>query len=430
MSYHRGIAVLLCAIGVASGAEPVPLSELIATALAHNPEVLAAQKRYEAARQKPPQARALPDPVLSASYASNGGPLPGQGLGRDATSNIGVMISQEVPYPGKLNLRAGIATKEADAELQQYIAIQWNIRSRVTQAYHRLHHAYAGLALLARARELTTETLRISEVRYSLGKTPQQDIFRTQTEISMVETRVVEMEQDKQTAESEINYLLNRTPDTPVGEPVMAEAPALRMTIEELLKSADELSPELRGAQKTIERGELAVNLARKDIHPDYTVAAGYFNQGGMAPMFQVRVDIPLRIHQEQRERPALNAEADRLSEVRRDYEATAQSLQFRIREAYISAQTAWRAIQLYSDTILPQNDLTVESSLNAYQNGTGDFAPVLANLTAKIDADERVHEQELNYLLALTRLEELTGAPLLASDSTAGDSATGGNSK
>jgi cobalt-zinc-cadmium efflux system outer membrane protein len=417
MSYHRGIAALtalLCSIGVARAAEPLQLNDLIAIALTHNPEVMAAQKRYEAARQRPAQARTLPDPVLSAGYASNGGPLPGQGLGRDATSNIGVMISQQLPYPGKLGLRAGIAGKEADAELQQFIAVQWKLRSKVSEAYHRLHHAYAALELLARARELTTQTLRISEVRYSLGKTPQQDIFRTQTEISMIETRVVEMEQDKQTAEAEINYLLDRKPDTPVGEPVMADAPPLLTTMEELLRRADELSPELRGAQKTIERGELAVNLARRDFHPDYTVAAGYFNQGGMAPMFQVRVDIPLRIHQEQRERPALNAEVDRLSEVRRDYEATAQSLQFRIRESYIAAQTAWRVIQLYSDTILPQNDLTVESSMNAYQNGTGDFAPVLTSLTAKIDAEERVHEQELNYLLALTRLEELTGARLL----------------
>ena len=421
MSYHRGITALsafVCAICVARAAEPLQLSDLIAVALAHNPEVLAAQKRYEAARQKPTEARTLPDPVLSAGYASNGGPLPGQGLGRDATSNIGVTISQELPYPGKLGLRAGIAGKEADAELQRYIAVQWRLRSRVSEAYHRLHHAYAGLELLARARELTTQTLRISEVRYSLGKTPQQDIFRTQTEISMIETRVVEMEQDKKTAEAEINYLLNRKADTPVGEPTMADAPPLRMSLDDLLRKADELSPELRGAQKTIERGELAVNLARRDFHPDYTIAAGYFNQGGMAPMFQVRVDIPLRIHQEQRERPALNAEVDRLSEVRRDYEATAQSLQFRIREAYIAAQTAWRVIQLYSDTILPQDDLTVESSLNAFQNGNGDFAPVLGSLTAKIDAEERVHEQELNYLLALTRLEELTGAQLVGSES------------
>ena len=418
MSYQRGIAalaVLACAIQTAWAAEPLRLRDLVATALENNPEVRAAQKRYEAARQKPAQERSLPDPVLSAGYSSNGGPLPGQGLGRDGTSNIGVMISQELPYPGKLNLRGAIASKEADAALQQYRAVEWNVRSRVSQAYHRLHHAYAALELLSRAQGLTTQILRISEARYSLGKTPQQDIFRTQTQISMLGARVIEMDQNKKTAEAEINSLLNRNPDTPVGEPLMADPPPLLFSLDELLQQADQLSPELGRAQKMIERGELAVNLARKDFHPDYTIAAGYFNQGGMPPMYQVRVDIPLRIHQEQRQRPALNAEVDRLAEVRRSYEATTQTLQFRVREAYIAAQTAWRIAQLYRDTILPQNGLTVESSLNSYQTGAGDFAPVLANLTAKIDAEENLHEVELKYVLALTRLEEMTGAPLIS---------------
>lgn len=414
MSYQLGIAAFLVA-SLCAGAEPVRLHELVAAALANNPEVRAAQKRYEAARQKPAQERSLPDPVLSAGYSSNGGPLPGQGLGSNPTSNIGVTISQELPYPGKLNLRGAIAVKEADAELQQYRAVEWSVRSRVSQAYHRLHHAYAALELLARAQGLTTQILRISEARYSLGKTPQQDIFRTQTQISMLETRVIEMEQDKKTAEAEINALLNRSPDTPAGEPVMDDPPPLPISLGELLRQADQLSPELGRAQKMIERGELAVSLARKDFHPDYTIAAGYFNQGGMSPMYQVRVDIPLRIHQEQKQRPALNAEVDRLAEVRRDYEAAGQTLQFRVREAYIAAQTAWRIAQLYRDTILPQNGLTVESSLNSYQTGAGDFAPVLANLTAKIDAEESLHEEELKYVLALTKLEELTGVTLIS---------------
>ena len=38
-----------------------------------------------------------------------------------------------------------------------------------------------------------------------------------------------------------------------------------------------------------IQRNELAVNLARKDFHSDYTISAGYFNMGGMPPMYQFR---------------------------------------------------------------------------------------------------------------------------------------------
>ena len=55
-------------------------------------------------------------------------------------------------------------------------------------------------------------------------------------------------------------------------------------------------------------------------------------------------------------------------------------------------------------------------TSLDEYRRFTEQVkAPVLANLTAKIDAGEHLHEAELNYVLALTRLEEMTGVPLPA---------------
>src|SRR5215469_9472423 len=79
-------------------AEPARLNDLIREALARNPEVLAAQKRYEATRQRPSQESSLPDPMLSVGYSSNGGPLPGQGLGTQPTSNVGFTVSQEIPY--------------------------------------------------------------------------------------------------------------------------------------------------------------------------------------------------------------------------------------------------------------------------------------------------------------------------------------------
>ena len=64
-------------------------------------------------------------------------------------------------------------------------------------------------------------------------------------------------------------------------------------------------------------------------------------------------------------------------------------------------------------DTILPQSQLTVDSSLLAYQTGNTDFVAVLNNLATKVDVEEQVHEQGLNYALALARLEEMTGVDL-----------------
>lgn len=415
MSLISKVAAFAVLIWTASGkaAEPVRLPDLIAEALANNPEVRAAQKSYEAARQRPSREGSMPDPTLSVGYASNGGPLPGQQLGSNPTSNIGFMVSQEIPYPGKRKLRGDIASRDAEAEFWQYQAVGLNVRSRVIQAFHRLHHTYAALEILTQGKDLISEMLRVSEARYTAGKTAQQDIFKAQTQLSMMETRIISMQQDQRSAEAEINSLLNRRPGSQLGPPVEVEPQPMAMTVDDLLLRAAGTSPELERRLKVIARSELSVNLARKEFHPDYTVSAGYFNQGSMSPMYQVRVDIPLRLHAEQKQRPALNEQVDMLAGARRGFEAAEQNLQFRVREAYTAAETAWRLMKLYRDTILPQSQLTVDASTVAYQAGSTDFVFVLNNLITKVDVEEQLHQQALTYALALARIEEMTGVEL-----------------
>ncbi|MEI9972295.1 MAG: hypothetical protein WDO73_09725 [Ignavibacteriota bacterium] len=62
--------------------------------------------------------------MISLGYASVGNPLPGAGLGSQVLANVGVMVSQEVPFPGKLKLKGDMASKEAQAGFQQYQAVQ------------------------------------------------------------------------------------------------------------------------------------------------------------------------------------------------------------------------------------------------------------------------------------------------------------------
>jgi len=95
---------------------------LVDELLAKNPELPAVRKRYEAAPTRPYQHSALPDPRITAGWNSNGNSLPGAGLGVEPTSNIGMQIAQELPYPGKRSLKGGIARKEADSEGQMFRA--------------------------------------------------------------------------------------------------------------------------------------------------------------------------------------------------------------------------------------------------------------------------------------------------------------------
>jgi outer membrane protein, heavy metal efflux system len=414
----RGPSILIAAAFALSSTAQIPdarvsLRELMSEALRNNPEVVAAQKRYEAARQRPTQESSLPDPTISFGYTSVGNPLPGAGLGTQVLSNIGLMVSQEVPYPGKLKLCGEIASKEAEAAVQEYEGVQLGVISALKQAYYRLQYTYAATGLLTRNRELLNQLLKVTEARYSVGKAAQQDVFKAQTEISIVETRLVKLEQERLSREAEIDSVLNRIAGTPIRRPEDVKPAELTVMLEDLYAAAQQNSPILRRDQNMIERSQLAVDSARKQYYPDVTFSGGYFNQGSMPPMYQFQAGVKVPLYFWRKQRAGVNEQVSTLAEARRTYEATDQSVHYRIKEDYTMAQASAKLMKLYMQTVVPQGNLALESSVSTYETGSVDFLSVLTNFTTVLDYEMNYYDEALNYELALSRLEEMTGQRL-----------------
>ncbi|MGA2771144.1 MAG: TolC family protein [Bryobacteraceae bacterium] len=400
--------VCILALGAPAGAQPLP--SLVEEALRNNREILAAQKRYEAARQRPSQASSLPDPTVSVGYTSNGGPWPVAGIGREATSNAGLTVSQEMPFPGKRKLRGEIAAKEADAEFEQYLAVRLNVVSRLKQAYHELHHATVGIAFVKRYQDVLRNILRISEARYAVGRAAQQDVFKAQTQFSIFETQLLRYEQERDSKEIEIGALLNRPATGRIEVPEDMAPGELTVTLDEMLAHARTQAPALTREQKVVERSELAANLARKSYYPDYTVSGGYFNQGGLPPMWQFRVDFKLPAWFGTKQRAEVNERVFTASQARHDYEAADVGIQASIREQYTLAATARKLVNLYQKSVIPEAQLALESSLAGYQTGALDFLSVFSNFMNVVDYELMYHEEVMQFHVALAKLEELSG--------------------
>lgn len=403
----------ICVAALVCPAAAQPLAALVQEALRDNREILAAQKRYEAARQRPSQAGSLPDPTVSIGYASNGGPWPVDGLGRAATSNAGLMLSQDMMFPGKQKLRGEIARKEADAEFQAYLGVRLNVTERLKQAYHELHHASEGIASVKRSQALLRNILEISQARYSVGQAQQQDVFKAQTQFSIFETQLLRYQQELASKQIEINALLNRPSGGPIESAAEEEQGRMPTSLEELLAHARTAAPALAQEAKQVERGELAANLARKDYYPDYTLSGGYFNQGAMPPMWQFRVDFKIPAYFWRKQRAEVDEQAFSVSEARHNYEATDVAIQARIREDYTVARTASQLMELYRKSVIPEAQLALESSLAGYETGSVDFVSVFSNFMNVAEYDLMYHEELMDFHVALARLEELTGMEL-----------------
>jgi outer membrane protein TolC len=413
----RRTSILLFLIPIAVAAqEPPPrtrLDDLVAAALKNNPEILAAQKKYEASRQRPTQESTLPDPMIAAGWNASGNPLPGAGLGKEPVANIGVMVSQPVPFPGKLKLRGDMASAEARAQYQEYQNAELNVISRLKQAWYQLYYTYAARDVLARSRELLTQLLNVSQAQYTVGKAAQQDVLKAQTQLTILETRLVKLEQERRSREAEINSLLARGPMTPVGRPEDVTPKPLTAAVEDLFAAAEKNSPMLRRDRSMLQRAELAQNLARKEYYPDFTLNAGYYSMGSMPPMYMFRADVTLPLYSWRKQRAGVAEQAANAAAARRTLESTDQALHYQIRNDYEAAQASSKLMGLYQKTVVPQSSLTLESSLATYQSGTTDFLSVLSNFGMVLDYQMNYYDELLNYMMALSRLEQMTGERL-----------------
>lgn len=399
---------MVCTVATAAAfLAGVRYEDLAAEAMQKNPSLLAAQKAVQVAQLRPSQVSALPDPTVSLASNSVKYPVPGAGLGREVIANIGVMASQTVPAPGKRKLRGDLAYKDAEVELAEFRAVEIDILSRLKQAYVRLAYTQAARRVLAKNRDLLHQLLRVTEARYTVGNAAQQDLFKAQTQLSLLDARLLRLEQERRSAQAEIGSL--------VARPFTDEAEDLKVfpftdTIDELARAADANSPVLAKARKSVQRTEVAVNLARKDYYPDYTLSAGYFNMGAMAPMYMLRADVSVPMFYGRKQRPAVAQAVETSRQSRRSYEAADQQVRLRLQDEFLAASTAAKLLALYSNTVIPQAGLALESSLASYETGAVDFLSVLTNFNAVLEFQINYEEELRNLHMAVAKLDAHTG--------------------
>ena len=408
-----GLVVVFAASMSAQEPARIELGAMVAEALAKNPEIVAAQQRYEAARQRPAQERSLPDPMVSAGWNSIGNPLPGAGLGTEPLANVGFMVSQALPYPGTRELRESIASREADAEFQMIEAARLSVTARVKQSYYRLAYTYAVSDVLTRNQDLLGTLLKVSEQRYSVGQAAQQDVIKAQTQLSILELQLARVEQERRTREGELNALLNRSASGPFGRPADLQLTAFDVTLDALVTAAQEHAPMVQRDRIMIDRSQLAIDAAKREYKPDFGLSGGYYYMGSMKPMYEVRFDVNLPLHRDRRE-AAVAEQVSSAEAARSAYESSRLNAQARVQEDFQAASTSVRLARLYRETVLPQARLGLESSMASYQTGAVEFLSVLANFGAVLEYEMTYFDELASYHSAVSRLEEMTGVPIV----------------
>ncbi len=421
MKSHRvtsSFGAVLLAAGAVCSAGPPPASPeaLVAEALEHNPDLLALQESLGAARARPEQASALPDPVVSVLYVNDGW---SPSLGEMPMTTLGLMGSQALPWPGKRDLRRRIAAQDTAVSAERLERQRLAVAAAVRRAFWDVVLAEESLVRLRELERVFSEAEGVARARYAVGQGVQQDVLRAQVEITRFEPLRAGQEAAVEVGLAELSRLVGRdvTRDATAG--ARLELRREPRDLAALQAEAEATLPELRAAGAGVERAGLATDLAGRDFKPDFVLQAGYMNRGGLDPMWQAGVGLTLPVQRGRRHAAVAEAEAGRRAAALQ-VEAVRARIRSRTREREAQLRAVERMAAVYADGLLPQAELAYEAAVASYQSGKVPFLTVLEALSS-------LHRDRLEHLRLLAAHERVKVALAEASLEATSEVPSGG---
>lgn len=358
------------------------LAGLLREALGSRPELVQATATVKADLARVPQARALPDPVLSLGIQNDG--FKGLQIGQMETSYWSIAVAQSFPWYGKRGLRAraqSLGAKQSEADLER---TRLSVQAEVERGYLDLLLVRDQIRILGTLEVLWIQAEGLSRSRYETGEGAQSDVLRAQLERSRLQQQrwALVAEERRRLA------VLNRSVGRPLGRPIPTAVSLGDLADPSLPDSSsaeaavEARSPELRKARLAAELSGALVSLARKDYFPDLTVIGGVMPRGGaFEPMWQAGVSVPLPLWAASKQSQAVSEYRLRGQAAESGVETIRRLVRQRLEERRAMLTALRETNRLYRSGVLIQSDATVSSAVAQYKVGRVPFASVLEAL-------------------------------------------------
>ncbi|MBI5191273.1 MAG: TolC family protein [Nitrospirae bacterium] len=408
------LALALSAMQAAScAADTLDLAALISEAETNSPSLAAMKARYEASRERIPQAGALDDPMLGVGIQN----LPVDSFAFDVEPMTSKMfeVSQTFPYWGKRPLRREAAERESESLAAGYDDDRLMLRAEVKAAYFELYAVRKGIETVAKNIGLMDVFTRLAETRYTVGMGTMRDVIKSQVETAMLVEKRLDLEREDRVKRAYLASLIGR--DRPVEGDVPDITPTpVQYDRETLAARAAESRPAMRSALYKIKKGEVMVELARKEAYPDFTISATYMQRddplSGMEQpdMISAVLTVNLPVWRAAKLDPMVREAALEKVMAEKEMESVRTGIYYKTGSLMDEVEQYDRIMKLYRDTLIPHGTDDMDAVLANYESGKSDFMDLLESRRALYDFELTYHETLAMREKAVAELEAVTG--------------------
>lgn len=399
----------------AAGPPASTVEGYVALARNSNPEIRRARQSAAAAGYRIAQVGALPDPVLS-------GVPPTGDMTQTAAGEVdwSLGITQAIPFPAKLHVRAKRASHATRAALARFRETVLRITADVRRAYYQLYFADRAIEITRESRVLLRSFRDIAARKYESGQVPQQDLLRAQVELADLENDLLTLGEQRDTAQARLNQLMARPVSTPVATTQKIQPRELDLALEDLLDAADKWSPAIAAARARAQEARESLRLAKLDYIPDFTVGYTYtaVSSSGLAAnpsgddnwRLGLGITLPLWLGKLSAGR---NEAVARLSARQGDLADISDRTAYLIDESLIKTQTQQRLVDLFGHLIIPQAKQTLDATISAYRAGQVDFLTFVENWRRLLDFKIAYQRSLAGFEQELAELQRVVGSDI-----------------
>jgi outer membrane protein TolC len=392
--------------------EVLKLDWIISYGITHNPEIIALEHEARASQELIKPAGALDDPIVSVGIMNF--PLIDMSFRSSAMTQKKIELSQKFPFPGKRTLREKIAAYEAESIENKYYEKQRDIIYQIKKVYYELSYVNESIKTVNKNIELLYQFIKITQIKYEVGKGSQQDILRAQIELSRLKEELITLEEKKETLKARLQSIAYMPETNIISDPDPMLAPDYLFSSEELMETALINRPLINQYQSLIDKYETKYNLARKNVLPDFKISGAYGQRdNGFADIFSLNVSFNLPIYKRRKQDKLIQSADYKLMAISAELESVINDISFNIQDAMIELRKEKRLIDLFKNSILPQTNHVLDATLVNYETGKTDFLSV-------IDSQMLFYKNELDYLISirnyyqqLARIEKQVGTSL-----------------
>jgi outer membrane protein TolC len=395
------------------------MENLIEEALKNNPELKVFGENIEVFKERPPQARSLDNPRLKLSIMNL--PVDTFDFDQEPMTQKQVSIMQKFPFPGKLELKGNMAEKEVNIAEEDYNEQKNALIKHVKAAYMNLLFIDRALEVTEENRKLLREFVKIAETKYEVGKGIQQDVIKSQVELSKMTDRLISFKQKRKASEALLNTFLNR----PVQQPFVSTEQIIltdfNISFEGLKQIAEENRPVLHKINHLIERNQIAVRLSEKNYYPDFDIGIAYGQRDDgqiqeRADFLSGFVTIKLPLWYKTKESRKIAEDKANTRRAMEEYNAMKNNIHFRIQEIVSEIEKSLEEIELFQTGLIPQSRLSLDSALSGYTVNKVDFLTLVNNQITLYNFELDYYRAVADHEIKIAELESVIGKRLFNS--------------